>query len=659
MNTQITRRLWLTAALVGALTLPARAQTQTETADQPIADLTLEQIARVEVNTVFGASRYLQKVTDAPSAVTIVTHDEIERFGYQTLADILRGVRGFYVSNDRNYTYLGVRGFSRPGDYNTRLLMLIDGHRMNETVYDLALFGNEFPLDLALIERVEVVRGPSSSLYGTSAFFAVVNVVTKKAAAIRSLQASVEGGTLSTGKLEAAYGRETQGGTEFVVGGSGFASKGDSNFSVPGLGVARDMDTDSGWNLFGSAARGRWSVTALTGWREKRIPTGAFGVVLDDRRSLTQDQRSYVEAMFDGSWKGNGIVWRGSADHYGYYGGYVYEYDPGVHTLYKDSAHSDWWSTDVMLTRRVARRHFLTGGLEFRDNFRQEQVAYDEDPYQLHLDQRGSSRVGAIYIQDELTLSPRVTISAGLRHDWNTVSEDATNVRFAAIVKPLPEASVKVLHGTAFRAPNPYELYYFPNPDGLRPERIRTTEVIWEQYAQRRFRASVSGFLYRAKDLISQVPVPDTVDDFIFANVDEARAVGVELEAEYAWRSIHALGSYTFQDVRSYPDDQTLSNSPRHLSRVRVTGPIVSRLLFFGAEGLYTGDRFTLGGGVAEGAFLGNLTLTTRELSRAKLSLTIGNLFNRAYADPGAEEHPGDVIPQPGRTLRAKLSWRF
>jgi outer membrane receptor protein involved in Fe transport len=135
--------------------------------------------------------------------------------------------------------------------------------------------------------------------------------------------------------------------------------------------------------------------------------------------------------------------------------------------------------------------------------------------------------------------------------------------------------------------------------------------------------------------------------------------VGIELEAEYAWRSIHTLGSYTFQDVRSYPDDQPLSNSPRHLSRIRVTGPIVPRLLFFGAEGLHTGDRLTLGGGVAEGAFLGNLTLTTRELSRAKLSLTIGNLFNRAYADPGAEEHPGDVIPQQGRTLRAKLSWRF
>jgi outer membrane receptor protein involved in Fe transport len=111
--------------------------------------------------------------------------------------------------------------------------------------------------------------------------------------------------------------------------------------------------------------------------------------------------------------------------------------------------------------------------------------------------------------------------------------------------------------------------------------------------------------------------------------------------------------------VRSHPDHVRLSNSPRHMFRAQVTGPIVPRLLFFGAEGLYTGDRLTIRDHVAEGAFLGNLTLTTRSLSRVKLSLTIGNIFNRSYDDPGAEEHPSDVIAQQGRTVRAKLSWRF
>ena len=70
---------------------------------------------RIEVQRVFGAAERLQPVTEAPSSVTIVTSDQIARYGYRTLADILRSVRGFYVSNDRNYSYLGVRGFARPG----------------------------------------------------------------------------------------------------------------------------------------------------------------------------------------------------------------------------------------------------------------------------------------------------------------------------------------------------------------------------------------------------------------------------------------------------------------------------------------------------------------------------------------------------------------
>ena len=145
-----------------------------------LSQLSLEQLADLPIDSVFSASMYMQKVTEAPSSVTIVTADEIRGFGHRTLADILRSVRGFYVTYDRNYSYLGVRGFSRPGDYNARVLLLIDGHRLNDNVFGSALLGSEFPLDVELIERIEIIRGPSSSLYGTSAFFAVINVITKR-----------------------------------------------------------------------------------------------------------------------------------------------------------------------------------------------------------------------------------------------------------------------------------------------------------------------------------------------------------------------------------------------------------------------------------------------------------------------------------------------
>ena len=132
----------LAVVLICALAASAGAQQPPGVAAP--APMTLEQLMSMDVERVFGASRFQQSVIDAPASVTIVTRDDIERFGYRTLADILRVVRGFYVSNDRNYSYVGVRGFSRPGDYNTRVLLLIDGHRLNDNIYDQALIGTEF-----------------------------------------------------------------------------------------------------------------------------------------------------------------------------------------------------------------------------------------------------------------------------------------------------------------------------------------------------------------------------------------------------------------------------------------------------------------------------------------------------------------------------------
>ena len=140
-------------ALVVLCGSPALGQTATGTPDTPpdLSKLSLEQLVDLKIDSVYGASAYLQKVTEAPSSVTIVTAQQIRRYGFRTLADVLRSVRGFYVTYDRNYSYVGVRGFSRPGDYNARVLLLIDGHRLNDNVFGSALIGSEFPLDIALI----------------------------------------------------------------------------------------------------------------------------------------------------------------------------------------------------------------------------------------------------------------------------------------------------------------------------------------------------------------------------------------------------------------------------------------------------------------------------------------------------------------------------
>src|SRR5256712_13433556 len=115
-----------------------------------LTQLPLEELMSIDV--VYGASKHDQKVTEAPSFVSVVPSEDIARYGYRTLADVLRSVHGFYTTYDRNYTYLGVRGFSRPSDYNSRFLLLLDGHRMNDDFYGSASVGTESLVDVDLID---------------------------------------------------------------------------------------------------------------------------------------------------------------------------------------------------------------------------------------------------------------------------------------------------------------------------------------------------------------------------------------------------------------------------------------------------------------------------------------------------------------------------
>ncbi|GAB4389016.1 MAG: hypothetical protein Kow0025_11800 [Thermodesulfovibrionales bacterium] len=186
-----------------------------------------------EIPSVFSASKYEQKATQAPSSVSIVTADEIRKYGYRTFSEVLQSIRGFQVTNDRNYIYLGIRGFGLPADYNNRVLILVDGHPINEAVYDSTLLGAAFPVEVDLIDRVEVVRGPSSSLYGNSAFFGVINVITKDGRHLRGAQVSGEAGSLRTYKGMATYGTRLNSGLEVLVSASSLGSRGEDSLFYP------------------------------------------------------------------------------------------------------------------------------------------------------------------------------------------------------------------------------------------------------------------------------------------------------------------------------------------------------------------------------------------------------------------------------------------
>ena len=633
-----------------------------------VSDLPVEDLLRVQVQRVFGASERLQPVTEAPSSITIVTADEIARNGYRTLADILRGVRGFYVTNDRNYSYVGVRGFARSGDYNTRVLLLVNGYRINDNVYDQASIGGEFGLDPAMFERVEIIRGPASALYGTSAFFAVVNVVTRSGQSLGGARLDLDAGTLGTALARASFGRRLSNGVDVVLSGTYERSDGDERIYFPafdapatGNGIAQGLDGERIRNLYGRVRVGDVTMTAAYGRRDKDVPTASFGTIFNahDPQEHTLDEHAIVDAQYSRSFRGTRLDARASFGRFFYAGWYPYD-GTATATYPDDGSLGTRVSAEARATRMLRGRQTVTAGVEFVDNLQQNQWETSRDP-SWRLDR--STKQGAAYVQDEIKLRPWLLLNGGLRYDTYAEFERVTP-RAAVIVLPSPNESFKYLYGRAFRAPNAYELYYYAGTlPHLAPESIDTHEFVWERYIGEWVRTSASAYWYTASDLITLVIVdPErTRDDNLgYANAGTIDARGLEFEAEARSKNgLQTVASYVLERATDRATRESITNSPRHVVKLRVTlpGPIARSSASL--ETSYLSRRGTLAGTIVAPALIANVTATAPLAPSWGLVATVGNLFNAHYADPASDEHRPDSIDQNGLTFRIGIRWQM
>jgi outer membrane receptor for ferrienterochelin and colicins len=640
-------------------------------AQSPVIDLgeaSLEELMKVQV---YRASKHLQNASDAPSSVTVITSDEIQKHGYRTLADILGAVRGFYMSSDRSYTFAGVRGFGPPGDFNTRILLLVDGHRINDNIYDQAMLGTEFPVDIDLIDRVEVVRGPSSSLYGSNAFFGVIAVITKRARDINGWEFSFEPASFETYKGRATYGSNAKG-LEMLFSGTFYNSAGQNlyfpEFDSPltNYGIARNLDYDRHHDtLFKLAYRG-FTLQGVETWRNKGLPTASFATEFNDFRSRNADQHQYLDLSYSSTLH---KTWRMTArsyyDRYAYDG--IWPYSAGQTNI--DYTRGQRWGGELQVGHRMLRKHDLTVGSEVRYNLQQDQKNYDTNPPTLYVDDHRTTWMGASFVQDEFTIAPQLKFNIGVRYDFYQRYGASANPRAGLIYRPREKTTFKLLYGTAFRSPNVYEAYYGTgsggnagyslNPD-LRPESMRSVEAMCEQQVGRHVRLSGTVFWNYLRDLIS-LQQDESSQLLIFRNVDKVHAVGSELEvsAQYA-NGLAGNMSYTYTEAEDQRSKQLLVNSPQHLGKLNVTVPLFRRRWFASADAQYESSRETLQGNQTGAHPLFNVTLLGRAINkRLDLSTSVYNLLGRRYFAPGSGDLTQDALEQDGRTFRIKLTWHW
>jgi iron complex outermembrane receptor protein len=624
-----------------------------------LADLPLEHLLAIEVE---GAARFMQPLSEAPAAVSVVTAEDIRRFGYRHVGEALQSLRGVYTTNERDYVYLGIRGFARPGDYNTRMLMMADGLRLNDPIYDTAPIGHEAPIEMEWIKRLEFVPGPGSALYGANAIFGVANAVLLTGGDLNGNRVSADIGSQGLARLGLLSGQREADGRDWIVGVSAYRRHGADlhfpEFEVPGAsdGIARGLDAERYLKAFAKLGSGAWQVAAGLSSRRKDVPTAYYGTLFDTPGNFIQDDYGYASVghskTLANDWTQN---LRLRAGAYRYQGEYV-----SAGLLSRDETAANWWGLDYLLTYTGLRDHKILIGSEMQRNQRLRQRYLDVDPPADYLDDRRAGNAVGLFVQDEWRIGQHWMTNIGLRVD-RLAGFSAASPRAALIYHPVPAAALKLLHGRAFRPPNSYERFYSDgdasqkaNPD-LRPERIVTNELVAEYAFSPSLRVAGSYYRYRLRHLVEQTIDPaDALA--VFVNRAPIEAQGLEVEVESLFRNgLRVKGSLARQNVRQPFGDPV--NSPRRMGKLQVDGPVFGSQWILGL-GLRAMSRRHGFNGDVPGHVVGNLILTRKNTDRlGEWSLAVYNLSGHRYLDPTSATLTQTALAQDGREYR--LGWKL
>ncbi|MDA1192289.1 MAG: TonB-dependent receptor [Candidatus Poribacteria bacterium] len=638
----------------------------------PFGDImSLEDLLQTEIST---ASKYKQTSNEAPASITIITSDDIRRHGYRTLSDALQTVRGVYQSYDRMYHYVGARGIHSTVILNNQMLLLLNGQAMNESLFGATMVGNVFPINMEMVERIEIMRGPGSILYGTNAMFLVVNVITQDGGRFDSGSATVEIGGFGEKVASATYGATPSSETNLLLSVRTADIEGADYVSEEYGRTAVGADGERFTGVFGSMKRKGFRAHAFYASRRKGAPIGAYGTSFGDTDTEAFDERFVAQAEYEVSPSGTtNLFVRGFAftsDNAGRFVNAIARpaWHSGVDHTVGGEARFVW---DMRIYNR------LTVGVEYTDHLRSSMTAATEAGT-IFFDANMPYNVASVYAFNEYQAVKDVHVLLGVRHDRNSKDDSsATTPRGALIYQGIESATVKLVYGEAYRAPTfierdftiPFALR--PNPN-LVPERVRTAELIWEQRIAQDYYASVSVYHNQVSDLIVS-GVRSRTQAAQFGNIGEARVVGVEVEAWARW-SNHRGGyaSYGYVDAESGVSGDALNYAPTHHIKFGASMPLWNAAVA-AMDGRYMSSQFisdvpeqtvrrTL-----DGHFVLDATVTSKPILGAlTLRLRVENALDASYRtpvspcyDPFNATFVLDSGVQDGRQVIASANARF
>ncbi|WP_439596942.1 TonB-dependent receptor plug domain-containing protein [Falsiroseomonas sp.] len=544
--------------------------------------------------TIVTATRIPTEAERVPAAITVLTRQDIEERGYQTLAEALATVPGMNMVQTGG---LGQQAsvFIR-GTASRHVLVLLDGVPVNDPseANGAFNFGNEL---LGDIERIEVVRGPGSSLYGSGAIGGVINLVTRRAPAGVPLQVfgDIAGGSQGTarGALGAAGSLQ---GWNYMVMGQGLTTQGSD--ATPRRMNNDTKETESlragaGTARFGWTG-GTTSVEGLLRWRENRLELD--NVPNDDPNYEGNDRRWFGQlraetGLFDGVWT-TGLRAAVTEDRRRYTNLPDSRSSASTDDLYRGTRQTLDWGNRIRLGDIGP---FSLAGLAFGVTHEREDVEANSGSPSFRTTTDASASSTALHAGLQARLGPRLDLSAGLRRDAADDYDGFTSWRLGAVLA-LPEVSsrLRASAGTAFKAPSLYQRYgrigsFFRGNPNLEAE----DSFAWEVGAETDLplfgrsdgaTASATYFNTRTNNLINFNRSFSSLE-----NIEKASSQGVELGLVVRpFRWLDARLGWTITEARDEVTDAPLARRPRNVvsagARIAPTDRIV-----ISPEVLFTG----------------------------------------------------------------------
>jgi iron complex outermembrane receptor protein len=479
---------------------------------------------------VTAASRREQRSNDAPASVFVLGAEDLDRQGFRSIAEALASVPGLFTSADPLYTFVGVRGLSLLDDYSTRVLVLLDGHALNNSTLTNTFFSGELPVDLGALERIEVIQGPVGGVYGPTAFFAVVNLVTKAAAGGRvrvSGDVGIDGGrgvgaSLSTGgKLL---------GAEIFLHASASRSAGQDwtwpqlaqDPRGPASGRIAGQDGELAQRLYLRATRGELSLSA--GWvlRYKADPSGSYASTLGDGRNFFGNRIAFADLSWTHHLSDHAeLLLRAAYDEAYALDRLIYPDPPAGTGPFLDDFHERWGSGELRLVLRPLAQMRVTVGAEAQlHHTRMESRApavpsLQADPVNgLGVDPiENTFRTLNAYLLLEQGIGEALTLQAGLTGYTNSLFESSVTPKLAAVWHPGSRETLKLSFSRGIRPASVGEgdyqdgTAYVANP-ALGSEHVSGLDASWEHHFGAAAAVTLTGFRNTYDGMVRFVSVP-------------------------------------------------------------------------------------------------------------------------------------------------------